>query len=228
MPPIISVVGKSESGKTTLIEKLIPELKNRGYRIGTIKHAHHNFDMDKEGKDSWRHKAAGSETVVIVSPGKISIVKDEDFEGLEHLEKATTGDKFKVDEYGYSYKQKQDLLVKGVEKPQIIRSTCKSKWGTKYEHVSYGKGKDILLKKGAIVTRSFGTITQDVSSGLKKKFITTKFEKLSLGGDVKSVTMRTDFGKVTLSSSEMVKFKHFIGSVTTGKGVKFSKGWTAC
>lgn len=87
MPPIISVVGKSESGKTTLIEKLIPELKNRGYRIGTIKHAHHNFDMDKEGKDSWRHKAAGSETVVIVSPGKISIVKDEDFEGLEHLEK---------------------------------------------------------------------------------------------------------------------------------------------
>jgi len=91
MPPIISVVGKSESGKTTLIEKLIPELKNRGYRIGTIKHAHHNFDMDKEGKDSWRHKAAGSETVVIVSPGKISIVKDEDFERLEHLEKYFDG-----------------------------------------------------------------------------------------------------------------------------------------
>ena len=91
MPPIISVVGKSESGKTTLIEKLIPELKNRGYRIGTIKHAHHNFDMDKEGKDSWRHKAAGSETVVIVSPGKISIVKDEDLERLEHLEKYFDG-----------------------------------------------------------------------------------------------------------------------------------------
>jgi len=91
MPPIISVVGKSESGKTTLIEKLIPELKNRGYRIGTIKHAHHNFDMDKEGKDSWRHKAAGAETVVIVSPGKISIVKDEDFERLEHLEKYFDG-----------------------------------------------------------------------------------------------------------------------------------------
>ena len=91
MPPIISVVGKSESGKTTLIEKLIPELKNRGYRIGTIKHAHHNFDMDKEGKDSWRHKAAGSETVVIVSHGKLSIVKDEDFERLEHLEKYFDG-----------------------------------------------------------------------------------------------------------------------------------------
>jgi molybdopterin-guanine dinucleotide biosynthesis protein B len=53
---IISVVGKSQSGKTTLIEKLIPELKKRGYRIGTVKHTFHEFDMDKKGKDSWRHK----------------------------------------------------------------------------------------------------------------------------------------------------------------------------
>jgi len=147
-------------------------------------------------------------------------------EGLIY-EKKTTGDKFKVDEVGYSYKQKQDLLIKGVEKPEIIRTEWKSKWGTKYGHVSYGAGKDVLLKKGAIVTRSFGTITQDVSTGFKKKFITTKFEKLSLGGDVKSLTIRTDFGKATLSSSDMVKFKHFIGSVTTGKGVQFSKGWSA-
>ena len=91
MIPMISVVGKSQSGKTTLVTKLIPEFKKRGYRIGTVKHAHHNFDMDKEGKDSWRHKAAGSETVVIVSPGKISMVKDENFEGLEHLEKYFEG-----------------------------------------------------------------------------------------------------------------------------------------
>jgi molybdopterin-guanine dinucleotide biosynthesis protein B len=47
MPLIISVVGKSQSGKTTLIEKLIPELKKRGYRIGTVKHTFHEFDMDK-------------------------------------------------------------------------------------------------------------------------------------------------------------------------------------
>lgn len=91
MPPIISVVGKSQSGKTTLVEKLIPEFKKRGYRIGTVKHAHHQFDMDKEGKDSWRHKAAGSETVVIVSPGKISMVKDENFEGIELLERYFEG-----------------------------------------------------------------------------------------------------------------------------------------
>jgi molybdopterin-guanine dinucleotide biosynthesis protein B len=85
MPPIISVVGKSDSGKTTLIEKLIPELKKRGYRIAVLKHAFHQFDMDKEGKDSWRHKAAGADTVIVASPGRIAMVKDDDFGTLDSL-----------------------------------------------------------------------------------------------------------------------------------------------
>jgi len=54
--PIISIVGKSNSGKTTLLEKLIPELVKRGYRVATIKHNVHGFDIDHEGKDSWRIK----------------------------------------------------------------------------------------------------------------------------------------------------------------------------
>lgn len=87
MLPIISVVGKSKSGKTTLIEKLIPELKKRGYRIGTIKHAAHDFDMDKKGKDSWRHKAAGADTVIIASREKIVMVKDENIVRLESIGK---------------------------------------------------------------------------------------------------------------------------------------------
>ena len=53
-PSVISVVGYSGSGKTTLITKLITELKERGFKIGTIKHAHHGFEMDKIGKDSWK------------------------------------------------------------------------------------------------------------------------------------------------------------------------------
>jgi len=76
MTPIISIVGKSESGKTTLIEKLIPELKKRGYRVGTIKHALHGFQIDREGKDSFRHKAAGADTVIVVSPESIAMVKN--------------------------------------------------------------------------------------------------------------------------------------------------------
>lgn len=75
MPPIISVVSQSKSGKTTLIEKLILELKLRGYRVGTIKHSAHSLSFDKPDKDSWRHIKAGSEATAIVSPGQIVLIK---------------------------------------------------------------------------------------------------------------------------------------------------------
>ena len=87
MPQIISIVGRSQSGKTTLIERLIPVLKGRGYKIGTIKHSHHIFDFDKTGKDSWRHKDAGAETVIIASPDKIAMVKNDHQGTLAGLEK---------------------------------------------------------------------------------------------------------------------------------------------
>jgi molybdopterin-guanine dinucleotide biosynthesis protein B len=87
MPQMISIVGRSQSGKTTLIEKLIPALKRRGYKIGTIKHSHHIFDFDKTGKDSWRHKDAGAETVIIASPGKIAMVKNDYLGSLDGLQK---------------------------------------------------------------------------------------------------------------------------------------------
>ncbi|UCD79092.1 MAG: molybdopterin-guanine dinucleotide biosynthesis protein B [Desulfobacterales bacterium] len=86
MPQIICIVGRSQSGKTTLIEKLIPVLISKGYRIGTIKHSHHIFDFDKTGKDSWRHKDAGAETVIIASPGKIAMVKNDHQGTLESLQ----------------------------------------------------------------------------------------------------------------------------------------------
>ena len=75
MPPVISIVGRSESGKTTLIETLIPELRRRGYRIGTIKHTHHALDIDQAGKDSSRHRAAGAQTVILASSGQIAMIK---------------------------------------------------------------------------------------------------------------------------------------------------------
>ena len=76
MIPIVSIVGKSDSGKTTLIEKLLPELTRRGYRIATIKHDTHGFEVDREGKDSWRHKRAGAHTSVISSPQKVAVIRD--------------------------------------------------------------------------------------------------------------------------------------------------------
>lgn len=78
MIPIVSIVGKSDSGKTTLLEKLIPELARRGYKVATVKHDVHGFDVDREGKDSWRHKQAGAHTVVISSPQKLALIRDVD------------------------------------------------------------------------------------------------------------------------------------------------------
>ena len=76
MIPIVSIVGKSNSGKTTLIEKLIAELTRRGFRVATIKHNRHGFDIDHEGKDSWRHKHAGAVATVVASPGRVALIED--------------------------------------------------------------------------------------------------------------------------------------------------------
>jgi molybdopterin-guanine dinucleotide biosynthesis protein MobB len=75
MPPVVSIVGKSKSGKTTLIEALISELKSRGYRIATIKHSVHRLSFDKPDKDSWRHIRAGSDATAIVSPDQVVLIK---------------------------------------------------------------------------------------------------------------------------------------------------------
>jgi len=75
VPPIISVVGRSGSGKTVFLEKLIDELKKRGLKVGTIKHHLHDFEIDQPGKDSWRHARAGSDTVIISSPQKLALIK---------------------------------------------------------------------------------------------------------------------------------------------------------
>ena len=75
MPSIVSIVGNSKSGKTTLIEKLIRELKSRGYRVATIKHAPRGITFDESDKDSWRHIQAGSEATVISSQDKMVLIK---------------------------------------------------------------------------------------------------------------------------------------------------------
>lgn len=71
----ISIVGKSNSGKTTLLEKIVKELTRRGYNIGTIKHDTHGFEIDYPGKDSYRHFHAGSGMTMILGPDKLALVK---------------------------------------------------------------------------------------------------------------------------------------------------------
>jgi molybdopterin-guanine dinucleotide biosynthesis adapter protein len=74
--PIVSFVGQSNSGKTTLIERVIPELVRAGYKVATVKHAGHGFDLDTEGKDSWRHKRAGASSVMVLSKSSMAMFAD--------------------------------------------------------------------------------------------------------------------------------------------------------
>jgi len=76
--PVVSVVGKSDSGKTTVMEGLIRALSSRGYRVATVKHHVHEVDIDVPGKDSWRHAHAGAVTTMISAPTQFAVVRATD------------------------------------------------------------------------------------------------------------------------------------------------------
>ncbi len=73
---VIAFAGYSGSGKTTLVESLIPALRLRGLRVSVVKHAHHSFDIDHEGKDSWRHRQAGAFEVVVASDTRLALIRE--------------------------------------------------------------------------------------------------------------------------------------------------------
>jgi molybdopterin-guanine dinucleotide biosynthesis adapter protein len=85
---VIGVAGFKNSGKTTLVEKLVQRLTAMGYRVSTVKHAHHSFDLDQEGRDSFRHRAAGASEVAVVSRQRFAIMhelRDEAAPSLEEI-----------------------------------------------------------------------------------------------------------------------------------------------
>ena len=75
MPPVVSIVGKSSTGKTTFLEKLIRELTSRGFKVATIKHSHHSISFDNPNKDSWRHARAGASATMVSSTSEIQVIK---------------------------------------------------------------------------------------------------------------------------------------------------------
>ncbi len=109
-PPVVSIISKKKSGKTTFIVKMIQELKKRVYQIGTLKHDTHGFDIDHEGKDTYKHKQAGSDTVAISSPWKVSIIKD-------------VSEEMTLDQIVKSYFMDVDIVItegyKNANKPQV-------------------------------------------------------------------------------------------------------------
>jgi molybdopterin-guanine dinucleotide biosynthesis protein B len=73
---VVGFAGYSGSGKTTLIERVIPALKARGLRVSVVKHAHHSFDIDQPGKDTWRHREAGAFEVVVASARRLALMRE--------------------------------------------------------------------------------------------------------------------------------------------------------
>ena len=76
MQKVIGVCGFKNSGKTTLVEKLVRHLTEQGYKISTVKHAHHDFDIDHEGRDSFRHRKAGATEVAVISQNRFAIMNE--------------------------------------------------------------------------------------------------------------------------------------------------------
>jgi molybdopterin-guanine dinucleotide biosynthesis protein B len=207
MIPIISIVGKSDSGKTTLIEKLVPELTRRGYRIATVKHDVHGFEVDREGKDSWRHKQAGAHSVVISSPHKVALIRD--------VEKDLTLDEIR------------DKLIQDVD--LILSEGYKKDVQPKIEIFRKEKHKELLCtkedhlvaiasnKKFHIGVPCFGL---EDAKGLAS-FIEKEFLKSKRGGEV---TLHVDGRAVPLSP--FVKdflTKTIRGTLSALKGCEKSK-----
>lgn len=121
MIPVISVVGYANSGKTTVLVKIIEELKNRGYKVATIKHHGGDFEIDHEGKDTYRHMKAGAHTTVLASPNKFAIVSNMEKEKTldELISLITDVDIIITEGYKSEDKPKIEVFRKANDKPRV-------------------------------------------------------------------------------------------------------------
>jgi molybdopterin-guanine dinucleotide biosynthesis protein B len=119
MIPVFSIVSSSsKAGKTTVLCSIIKELKSRGYKVCTIKHDVHGFEIDHPGKDTWKHAQAGSDIVVISSPKKMAVIEKVEREySLDELVGRISGVDIIITE-GYKNENKPKLKILGKEKPK--------------------------------------------------------------------------------------------------------------
>ncbi|MFZ5645184.1 MAG: molybdopterin-guanine dinucleotide biosynthesis protein B [Bacillota bacterium] len=162
--PIISVVGESGSGKTTFLEKLIRDLKARNIKVGIIKHhPHSEIEIDRPGKDTWRHYNAGADAVAISTPGKIAVFKRLEAEmELDAIAQAL-GDADIILTEGYKKGNKLKIEVNRAvngkslvsDKPDLIAIVSDIKWdkGVPVFGLEDSAGVADLLIKSFIVTR---------------------------------------------------------------------------
>ncbi len=123
MVPVLSFVGKSNSGKTTYLVKLIAEMKRRGYKVGTIKHHKSGFDIDCPGKDTWRHAEAGADVVCISAPGKMAMINkvESELSLNEIIERVTGVDIIFTEGYKQENKPKIEVFRRAVCKEPVAK-----------------------------------------------------------------------------------------------------------
>lgn len=118
------LAGYSGSGKTTLLEQLIPELKKRGLRLAVIKHAHHDFDIDQPGKDSYRHRKAGADQVLVSSAQRWALMHElgdtPEPSLAEHLARLSPCDLVLVEGYKRETIPKLEIYRAGNGKPLLF------------------------------------------------------------------------------------------------------------
>lgn len=122
---IYGIAGWSGSGKTTLLRALIPEIVGRGLRVSTVKHAHHRFDIDKPGKDSFEHRAAGATEVMIGSANRWALMhelRDEAEPDLDQLiARMTPVDLLLIEGFKHGDHPKLEVYRAEVGKPMLWR-----------------------------------------------------------------------------------------------------------
>jgi molybdopterin-guanine dinucleotide biosynthesis protein MobB len=113
-PPVIHFIGASGSGKTTLLEKVIRDLKVRGHRVAAIKHSHHQVELDRPGKDSWRFAQAGADIVTVAAPDRLATFERTQREpGLRNLLRSLAGRVDLVVAEGFRSEAGAMVLVQG-------------------------------------------------------------------------------------------------------------------
>jgi len=149
MIPILSVVGKSNVGKTTLVEKLLQELKARNYRVATVKHDVHGFNIDIPGKDTWRHGEAGADVVIISSPTKMAMIKKVDKEmTLDEIAGAIEGvDLIMTEGYKRGNKPKIEVFRQGVYDDILCSKEELIAWPLMWNFISVCRVMDWMMPK---------------------------------------------------------------------------------
>ena len=169
MPPVVSIVGKSKTGKTTLIEKLVKELKARGYRVATVKHAPQDLVFDEPDKDSSRHIQAGSEATLISSPDRVLLIKPVDHNtNLDELARILGDD--------YDIILTEGFRQDNAPKIEVHRRESGPPYGTTKKLIAVATNEPLETK-----TRQFSLDDiKGIADLLEKGFIRPQRERISL------------------------------------------------